>query len=88
MNNILSTENIISWILGLTIVAIGILNLILVHPVPGIVFILLAVVFVPKVNNMFREKLGFKIPLAAKIILFVILIWFTLGISDLGEMID
>jgi hypothetical protein len=37
---------------------------------------------------MFRKYLGRDIPFALKIFLFVIIIWFTLGVSDLGDMID
>ena len=37
---------------------------------------------------MLKERLGFSIPLVVKIILSIIIIMFTLGVSDLGDMID
>jgi hypothetical protein len=78
----------ISWLLGLVVLAIGIANLLLVHPVPGIVFILLSLLFFPPVNAVLRQRAGFSIPIAVKIILGIVIIWFTLGVSDLGDMID
>ena len=80
--------NIISWIFGIIVFAIGVLNLFLVHPVPGIVFILLSLIFIPHTNKIVRKAFGFSIPLTIKIILGIIIIWFTLGVSDLGDMID
>ncbi|HSN62012.1 MAG TPA: hypothetical protein VLR49_13825 [Ferruginibacter sp.] len=88
MNHKISTAIIISWILGMVVFAIGVSNLFLVHPVPGIVFILLSLIYLPQVNNMFRKKFGSSIPLVFKIILGILVIWFTLGVSDLGDIID
>ena len=81
-------ENIISWILGIIVFTIGVLNLFLVHLVPGIVFLLLSFLFIPQTNKLLRKNFGFSIPFVVKIILGVIIIWFTLGVSDLGDMID
>lgn len=74
------------WIFGLVILTLGILNLILVHPVPGVAYLLLSLIFFPPINAVFRKNLGLSIPLVFKIILGVVIIWFTLGISDLAEM--
>lgn len=82
------TSPIISWIFALLVLTIGILNVFLVHPVPGIVYLLLSLVYFPPANALLWEKAGLSIPIAVKIILGVIIIWFTLGISDLGDMID
>src|SRR5690349_11914575 len=87
-NNKPVIENIISWIFGIIVFAIGILNIFLVHPVPGIVFLLLSLFFFPQTNVLIRKNFGFSIPIAVKIILGIIIIWFTLGISDLGDMMD
>ena len=82
------TLNIISWFFGLVVLAIGISNLLLVHPVPGAVFILLSLLYFPPANAVLRQKAGLSIPPAVKIILGIVIIWFTLGVSDLGDMID
>ena len=82
------TSNIVSWIFGLVVITIGVLNLFLVHPVPGIVFILLSFIYYPPLNDFLRKRFGFSIPLVVKIIQGIVIIWFTLGVSDLGDMID
>ena len=82
------TSLITGWIFGLIVFAIGVLNMILVHPVPGLIYILLSFVYFPSVNNVLRKRVGFTIPPLVKIILGIFIIWFTLGISDLGDMID
>ena len=78
----------IGWIFAIVIFAIGVLNLFLVHPVPGFVYLLLSLVYFPPANAIINQRLGFSIPLAVKIILGVVIIMFTLGVSDLGDMID
>lgn len=83
-----STPHLISWLFGIVVFAIGISNLIWVHPVPGVVFLLLSLVYPPQTNAFLRNRFGFTIPLVAKIILGIAIIWFTLGVSDLGDMID
>ncbi|MGZ5283704.1 MAG: hypothetical protein ACXWDO_02605 [Bacteroidia bacterium] len=88
MSNKLNTWLIINYILGVIVFIIGVLNLLLVHPVPGIVFLLLSGLYLPQVNDFIKKKFGFSIPLTATIILGIIIIWFTLGVSDLGDMID
>ena len=84
----LSSAAIISWILGFLVFTIGLLNLLLVHPVPGVVFLLLSILFFPPANHFFKRNFGFIVPFLARIILGIIIIWFTLGVSDLGDMID
>lgn len=86
MKSKINPSVIISWIFGLTVFAIGLLNLILVHPVPGIVYMILSSAFFPPINFFLKRRLGFSIPAVVKIILGIIIIWFTLGMSDLAEM--
>jgi hypothetical protein len=82
------TLHIVSWLFGAVVFAIGVLNAILVHPVPGTVFLLLSFVYFPPTNEVLKQRFGFTILPAVKIILGIFIIWFTLGISDLGDMID
>lgn len=86
MDNTLNLNGITSWLFGLVVLAIGVANLLLVHPVPGVVGILLSLLFFPPVNAVLKKSLGFSVPLGVKIALFLVIIWFTLGISDLGEI--
>lgn len=82
------TAPLINWIFGLPVFAIGVLNLFLVHPVPGIVGLLLSLVYFSPANAFLKERTGLSIPPAVKIILCVLVIWFTQGVSDLGDMLD
>lgn len=78
----------ISLILGIIVFTIGILNLFLVHPVPGIVFLLVSLMYLPVANTILKKRFGFSIPGGIKIALGIAIIWFTLGISDLGNILD
>lgn len=79
---------ITGYLFAALVFTLGVLNLVLVHPVPGLVYMLLALLFLPGTNNMLRQKLGFAIPAWLKILLGIFILWFTLGVSDLGDMID
>lgn len=83
-----SIWRISGWLFGLLVLTAGILNLILVHPVPGIAYLLFSLLYFPPVNAYLRKQFGFQIPLVVKITLGIVLIMFTLGVSDLGDMID
>ncbi len=88
MNNKSNVLNIISWVFGAAIFAIGVLNVFLVHTVPGVIYLLLSFVYYPPANAILKKRFGFSIPLVVKILLGIVIIWFTLGVSDLGAMID
>ncbi len=78
----------IAWAVFLIIVVIGVLNLFLVHPIPAMGYLLLSLIYFPPANGFLHRRLGFSISVAVKVILFVIIMMFTLGVSDLGDMID
>ena len=88
MERSLNIKNLISWIFGAIILVLGLLNLFLIHPVPGIAFLVFSLIFFPPIDDLLLKKFGFSTPFAGKVVLFTLLIWFTLGISDLGDMID
>lgn len=88
MKELLKLRYVFGWIVGLLVVAVGVLNLILVHLVPSLGYFLLSLVYLPPANAKLKERFGFTIPLVLKIILGVVLFMFTLGVSDLGDMID
>lgn len=77
---------VIGWIFSGLVISLGVLNFILVHPVPGLVYLLLSLVFLPPVNSFVKTRFGFRIPIALKILLGIVIVWFTLGISDLAEI--
>ena len=73
---------------GFTVLAIGLANLVLVHPVPGIACLLLSLAYAPQVDALARRRFGWPVPRPLKIVLGIAVVWFTLGVSDLGDMID
>lgn len=69
--------NIISWVFGAAIFAIGVLNVFLVHTVPEVIYLLLSFVYYPPANAILKKRFGFSIPLVVKILLGIVIIWFT-----------
>ena len=88
MHSRLNIWNISGWIFGIVVLIVGVLNMFLVHLVPGVAYLLLSFIYFPPANAYIRKKFNFSIPLVVKIILGIVLIMFTLGVSDLGDMID
>lgn len=87
-NNRPNVWSISGWLFSIAVFAVGVLNILLVHPVPGVAYLLLSLVYFPPANAYFRKKSGYSIPIVIKIILGVVIFFFTLGVSDLGDMID
>ena len=87
MNKKSNIGNIISWIFALLFFVIGVLNLWLVHHVPGIFYLILSIFYSPPTNKLFRIKLGFSIPLAVKIVLGLFILWGTLAVGELVEIL-
>jgi len=83
-----TTQTTISWIFAIIFFILGVLNAIFVHPVPGIFYLLLALVYLPATNAFIKKKLGFSIPLAVKIIVGLVILWGTLAVGDLMEMFE
>ncbi|GGK70311.1 hypothetical protein ACD591_03970 [Rufibacter glacialis] len=84
----LTIPSFFGWAFGTLVFIIGVLNLFLVHPVPGIAYLLLSLVYWPPVNAHLKRRFNFSIPAALKILLGIVLLLFTLGVSDLGDMMD
>lgn len=81
------TPNIISWVFTVVFIATGMLNIVLVHPVPGIFYFLLSLVYLPWTNEVLKERFGFVIPLAVKVVLGLVVLWGTLAVGDLAEIL-
>lgn len=88
MNKTLNAGNLFSVLFAIVLFAFAVLNLFLVHPVPGIIYLFLTFLYLPQANNLLWNRLSFPIPLLVKISLGIVIIMFTLGVSDLGDMID
>lgn len=81
-------KNIISWIFGILFFIIGVLNVILVHPVPGVFYILLSFIYPPPLNIILKKNFGFFIPFIIKIVLGLVILWGTLAVGDLVEIVE
>ncbi|MCE3283131.1 MAG: hypothetical protein K0Q66_1868 [Chitinophagaceae bacterium] len=79
---------VLNWVLGIPVFIIGLLFIFLVHPVPGIIAILISLIYLPQASVLLQRRFGFPVPLAVKILLAIAVIWFTLGVSDLGDIFD
>ena len=78
----------IGWLFFALVALVGVANFVLVHPVPGLAYFALSLVFQPPVNAKLKAALGFSIHPVAKVLLAILIVQFTLGVSDLGDMID
>ena len=86
MNARFSLSNFVSWVLTAIFLVLGVMNLILIHPVPGIFYILFASIFMPPFTTWLKYKTGRIIPLWIKITLGLFILWGTLAVGDLAEM--
>jgi hypothetical protein len=80
-------SNILSWALSGIFLVLGVLNMILVHAVPGIFYLVLSVIYSPPTNTLLKTKLGFSIPFTAKVILGLFVLWGTLAVTDLADIL-
>ena len=89
MNNTSNVLNVISWLFGITVIAIGTLNLFWGNdPGFGVFLLLLAFVYFPPVNALLRKMAGFSIPGVLKIVLGIFIIWAALGVGELFDKAD
>jgi len=80
-------SNIIGWIFGILFIVIGVLNIALVHVVPGIFYLSLSLVFLPPAVTYTKHKTGFILPMTARVITGFIILWGTLAVGDLAEIL-
>ncbi len=89
MNLTSTLFNIISWLFGGLVVAIGFVNTFWGNdPFFGIFLVLLAFVYSPPVDTLIKDYTGLAIPRLVKIGLGVFIIWAAVGVGELFEKID
>lgn len=89
MNNKLSVLNIISWLFGAAVFAIGLVNTFWGNdPGFGVFLLLLSFVYFPPLNTIIKERTGFSIPRIVKIGLGLFIVWASLGVGELFDKID
>ncbi len=77
---------IINYTLGILFIILGVLNLFLVHPVPGIFYLIFSLIYFPQINKVIKKKTGYIISNKIKIPLGFLVIWGTLAVGDLAEI--
>jgi len=88
MNASLTIKDLLSWFLMILFIIIGIMNLVLIHPVPGSFYIMVSLFYYPPIGATARQHLGFSIPYLIKIMAAFVILWATLAVGDLAEMYD
>lgn len=89
MNRQATLLKAISWLFGLVVFVIGVINTFWGNdPGFGIFLILLSFVYFPPAVALFRKWTGLSIPRVAKIILGIFIIWAALGVGELFDKID
>ncbi len=88
LNNNSKLWTLFSWIFLFLFFSIGVLNLVLVHPVPGIIYILFSLIYFPPFSEYMKAKFRFTPPIMLKVILAILVLWFTLAVGDLMEMFE
>ena len=88
MKNNSENWNIFNWILFVVFASLGVLNMIFVHIVPGLIYLLISLIYLPYAINLIKNKIGFSIPIFIKIILAILFLWLTYGVGDLMELLE
>jgi glucan phosphoethanolaminetransferase (alkaline phosphatase superfamily) len=89
MNNKSKVLNVTSWIFGVIVFAIGVLNLFWGNDAGfGAFLIILSFVYFPLANFILRKIAGFSIPRVAKIVLGVFILWAAVGVGELFNKIE
>lgn len=82
-------RNALSWIFGAIVLAIGLVNIFWGNdPIFGVFIALLALVYVPQVNTLFKKITGIRIHFVVKILLGLFILWAALGVGELFDKID
>ncbi|MBT8188874.1 MAG: hypothetical protein KJO29_00480 [Bacteroidia bacterium] len=82
------TSHTINWIIAMLFITIGILNIFLVHPLKGIFYILLSIIYLPPIHESLQSKFGFSINNVLKYALAILILWGTLAVGDLMELFE
>ena len=86
-----NVTDIISWLFGIVVVAIGLVNLFWGNdPGFGVFLLLLSLVYFLPVNAILRKLTGFTIPKLGivKIVLGIFILWASLGVGELFDKIE
>ena len=81
--------DMISWLFGLLVFGIGIVNTFWGNdPFFGIFIILLSLVYFPPATSLFKRITGFGIPRFVKILIGIFILWAAIGVGELFGKIE
>ena len=88
MNITLGPREITCYLIILIFFAFGILNLIYIHAVPGIFYLVLALLYFPQTDQITSSLVGFTIPFWIKLIIALFVLWGSLAVGELWELAE
>jgi len=91
MNKKSNVTDVISWLFGIVVVAIGLVNLFWGNdPGFGVFLLLLSLVYFLPVNAILRNLTGLSIPKLGivKIVLGIFILWASLGVGELFDKVE
>ncbi|HCY20387.1 TPA: hypothetical protein DIC40_00650 [Patescibacteria group bacterium] len=71
----INIKNIISRFFGILFLTIAILNAVLIHRVPGVLYTLFSLIYFPPIQKIARKFFNFSIPFFLKILLALVILW-------------
>ena len=81
--------DIVSCFFGVLFLGIGFINTFWGNDLGfGVFIIFLSLVYFPIVSTLVKEISGFSIPVIAKVVLGILILWASLGVGELFDKID
>ncbi|MEY4114158.1 MAG: hypothetical protein RLZ76_851 [Bacteroidota bacterium] len=82
-------KKILGWLLAIVFSLIALINIFWGNDsIFGIFLLLLALSYIPTINDLIAHKTGIRLPLWSKIAIAIFIIWSSLGVGELFDKID
>lgn len=81
-----TAKGVLDWVLVVIFGLLGVMNLLWIHVVPGVFYLIISILYVPLVVGLLEVLMGFKVPYGVRIAGAVVLLWATLAVGDLAEL--
>lgn len=82
-------NKILGWSLGIGFSLIALINIFWGNDsIFGVFLLLLALSYIPTMNNLIALKTGIRLPLWSKIAIALFIIWSSVGVGELFDKID
>lgn len=89
MNSNLSIWNVLSFVFGIIVLAIGLVNTFWGNDMGfGIFIVLLSLVYFLPANPILKKLTGFNLSAIVKVVLGLFILWAALGVGELFDKID